>query len=448
MRCHPPAVFFFAQRLPQGSIFGPDVGGICFYAKFALLFFEVNMEFETLTLPNGLRFVHKRVKSAVAYCGLTINAGTRDELEREHGMAHFLEHVLFKGTKTRSSLKISTLLETRGGDLNAFTTKEETAVHTVALRCDLSKAFDIIADIVFNPIFPPAELEKEKDVVRDEINLYRDSPSELIFDEFEEQLFPASSLGRSILGSAKSLRRFSPEGVRDFVSRCYTTDQMVFSSVGCFGVERVARLAEKYFAHLPRSSTRRQRAPIPAYRVFKKAGKKSTHQAHCLLGNRTFGYAHDSRFALYLLVNLLGGPSQNSRLSLALRETHGLAYSVEVASMLYSDCGVATIYFGTEKSAVEKCLSVVDEELEKLRSGKLTPAQLNRAKRQLLGQIAIGSESNEHTMLGMGKSLLAYGKIDSSKEVEEHIRAVTAEQIQALACEVFNPEALSSLIYG
>jgi predicted Zn-dependent peptidase len=405
------------------------------------------MEFETFTLSNGLRFVHKRVKSAVAYCGLTINAGTRDELEHEHGMAHFLEHVLFKGTKTRTSLKISTLLENRGGDLNAFTTKEETAVHAVALRGDVGKAFDIISDIVFNPTFPSAELEKEKDVVRDEINLYRDSPSELIFDEFEELLFPASSLGRSILGSAKSLRTFSQKSVHSFVNRCYTTDRMVFSSVGCFGVERVAKLAEKYFAHLPCTAAKGKREPIPSYKVFKKETKKSTYQAHCLLGNRTFGYAHDNRFALFLLVNILGGPSQNSRLSLALRETHGLAYGVEAASTLYSDCGAATIYFGTEKKAVEKCLSVVDEELEKLRSGKLTPAQLNQAKRQLLGQIAIGSESNEQTMLGMGKSLLAYGKIDTAKEVEEHIRSITAEQIQAVTCEVFNPKNLSSIIY-
>jgi predicted Zn-dependent peptidase len=410
-------------------------------------FLAATMEIETLTLPNGLRFAHKRVKSAVAYCGLTINAGTRDELEHEHGMAHFLEHVLFKGTKNRNSLQISTMLESQGGDLNAFTAKEETVVHAVALRRDLSKTFDIISDITFNSIFPPAELEKEKDVVRDEINLYRDSPSELIFDEFEELMFPASSLGRSILGSAKSLRNFSQERVRSFVNRCYTTDQMVFSSVGRFGVEQLAKLAERYFAHLPRSNTQRQRGQIPGYSVFRKVSRKSTYQAHCLLGNRTFGYTHGNRFALYLLVNLLGGPSQNSRLSLALRETHGLAYGVEVASMLYADCGAATIYFGTEKNAVEKCLSVVNEELEKLRCGKLSATQLRCAKKQLLGQMIIGAESNEHTMLGIGKSLLAYGKIDPPKEVEERIRAVTAEQIQALACEVFNPESLSSLVY-
>lgn len=415
--------------------------------RYFFSFFEAAMEFEMLALPNGLRFVHKRVKSAVAYCGLTINAGTRDELEHEHGMAHFLEHVLFKGTKTRSSLKIATMLESQGGDLNAFTAKEETAVHAVVLRSDLSKAFDVISDIVFSSTFPPAELEKEKDVVRDEINLYRDSPSEAIFDEFEELLFPSSSLGRSILGSAGSLRTFSAQRVRSFVNRCYTTDRMVFSSVGSFGVERVAKLADKYFAQRPRSSAQSKRAPAPAYSAFSKTCKKSTHQAHCLLGNRTFGYTHGSRFALYLLVNMLGGPSQNSRLSLALRETHGLAYGVEVASTLYSDCGAATIYFGTEKSAVEKCLSVVNGELEKIRSGKLTAAQLNRAKKQLLGQIAIGSESNEQAMLGMGKSLLVYGKIDSSREVEEHIRAVTAEQVQALACEVFNPKSMSALIY-
>ncbi|MDR1417455.1 MAG: insulinase family protein [Prevotellaceae bacterium] len=405
------------------------------------------MEFETLTLPNGLRFVHKRVKSAVAYCGLTINAGTRDELEHEHGMAHFLEHVLFKGTKTRDSLKISAMLESQGGDLNAFTAKEETAVHAIVLRGDLSRAFDIISDVVFNPTFPAAELEKEKDVVRDEINLYRDSPSETIFDEFEELLFPSSSLGRNILGSAGSLRRFSAQGVRSFVNRCYTTDQMVFSSVGCFGLERVAKLANRYFAQLPRSNAQGQRGQAPAYSAFSKTHKKSTHQAHCLLGNRTFGYAHSNRFALFLLANMLGGPSQNSRLSLALRETHGLAYGVEVASMLYSDCGATTIYFGTEKGAVEKCLSVVNEELEKLRSDRLSAVQLNRAKKQLLGQIAIGAESNEQTMLGMGKSLLAYGRVDSAREVEEHIRAVTAEQIQVLACEVFDPKTLSSLIY-
>ncbi|MDR0711752.1 MAG: insulinase family protein [Prevotellaceae bacterium] len=405
------------------------------------------MEFETFTLSNGLRFVHKRVKSAVAHCGLTINAGTRDELKHEHGMAHFLEHMLFKGTKIRSSLKISTLLENRGGDLNAFTAKEETVVHAVVLRNDVGKAFDVISDMVFNPTFPLAELEKEKDVVIDEINLYRDSPSDRIFDEFEERLFPSSSLGRSILGSAKSLRSFSQKKVRDFVNRCYTTDQMVFSSVGCFSAERVAKLAEKYFAHLPCTAAQSKRKQIADYSVFNKTSKKSTCQAHCLLGNRTFNYAHDNRFALYLLVNMLGGPSQNSRLSLALRERHGLAYSVEVASTLYSDCGAATIYFGTEKSAVEKCLKVVDEELEKLRSDKLAPIHLNRAKRQLLGQITIGAEINEQTMLGMGKSMLIYGKIEPAKKVEEYIRAITAEQIQSLACEVFNPKVLSSIIY-
>ncbi|MDR0414979.1 MAG: insulinase family protein [Prevotellaceae bacterium] len=405
------------------------------------------MEFETFTLSNGLRFVHKRVKSAVAYCGLTVNVGTRDELEHEHGMAHFLEHMFFKGTKKRSSLRISSLLESRGGDLNAFTTKEETAVHAVVLRGDLSKAFDIISDIVFNPTFPPAELEKEKAVVCDEINLYLDNPSDTIFDEFEKMMFPASSLGRSILGSASSLYSFSQQGVQSFVNRCYTTDRMVFSSVGSFGVERVARLAAKYFAHLPGSVAQIRREPLSGYSVFGKECRKSTHQAHCLLGNRAFDYAHDSRFALHLLVNLLGGPSQNSRLSLALRETHGLAYGVEVASTLYSDCGVTTVYFGTEKNSVEKCLRVVDEELEKLRSDKLTPAQLRLAKRQMLGQILIGSESNEHTMLNMGKSLLAYGKVNSSKEIEERIRAVTAEQVQELACEIFNPKKMSSLIY-
>ncbi|MDR3328845.1 MAG: insulinase family protein [Prevotellaceae bacterium] len=405
------------------------------------------MEIETFTLPNGLRFVHKRVQSAVAYCGLTVDVGARDELKPEHGMAHFLEHMLFRGTKRRTSMQISTLLEDQGGDLNAFTTKEETAVHAVVLLGDLSKAFDIIADIVLNPTFPPDELEKEKDVVCDEINLYFDNPSDLIFDDFEELMFPTSSLGRSILGSERSLSRFSQEDLRRFSERCYATGRMAFASVGDFSISKVEALAERYFAKAPRAEREVPRVPPEAYCKFRKKRKRSTYQAHCLLGNRTFSYAHERRYALYLLANMLGGPSQNSLLNLALRETHGLAYGVEVAATLYSDCGAATIYFGTDKRSVNRCLQVVEEELVRLCTDKLPEARLLQTQKQLLGQLAIGEESSEQVMLGLGKSMLAYGKVSTFEEVAEHIRAVTPEQLRDVAREVFTPQELSLLTY-
>ncbi|MDR2937863.1 MAG: insulinase family protein [Prevotellaceae bacterium] len=405
------------------------------------------MDFQTLILPNGIRVVHKRVKSPVAYCGLTVNAGTRDELEDEHGMAHFLEHVLFKGTKSRNSLKISSLLENEGGDLNAFTTKEETAIHAVVLKGDVGKAFDIIADIVFNPLFPEAELEKEKDIVRDEINLYRDNPSEQIFDEFEELMFPACSLGRSILGTPKSLKNFTQEKVRNFVHRCYATNQMVFASVGNYSIDRVAALTDNYFSSVFENKNSSNRTAPAEYKPFDLTKKLPNYQANCLLGNRSFSYNDERRYALSLLTNMLGGPSQNSRLNLALREMNGLSYGVEVASTLYSDCGVTTIYFGTDKNSVEKCLALVNVELDKIRDKKLSTLELSRAKKQLIGQISIASESSELLMLSMAKSLLNHGKIEAQKEVEERIKAISAEEILAVAQEVFCREKMSSLIY-
>ncbi|MDR1226291.1 MAG: insulinase family protein [Prevotellaceae bacterium] len=405
----------------------------------------VNTEF--LTLANGIRLVHRRVKSAVAYCGLTINAGTRDELDHEHGMAHFLEHVLFKGTKNRSSIQISSFLENEGGDLNAFTTKEETVIHAAILKSNIGRAFDIISDIVFNPLFPESGLRKEKEIVRDEINLYKDSPSEQIFDDFEDLVFPNSSLGRGILGTPASLRSFTSQKVLDFVHRCYSTNQMALSSVSSHSIDQIAVLAEKYFSHRRTSRHVVKRQKPEPYSVFKKKKKLSTYQVHCLLGNRTFGYNDDRRYALNLLTNMLGGPSQNSRLSLALRETHGLSYGVDASTTLYSDCGATNIYFGTDKKSVDKCLTLVHDELSRMCESKLSAAELSKAKKQLIGQLTIASESNEQIMLALGKTMLAYNKVELPKEVEEQVKSVTAEQIMDAARVVFDPKKLSSLIY-
>ncbi|MGL4364079.1 MAG: M16 family metallopeptidase [Bacteroidales bacterium] len=406
------------------------------------------MNFETLILPNGIKLVHARIKSAVAYCGLTINAGSRDELEHEHGMAHFVEHTLFKGTEQRSSFKISTLLENEGGDLNAFTAKEETTIHAVVLKNNLRKAFDIIADIVFRPTFPEIELRKEKDIICDEINLYRDNPSEQIFDDFDESMFSNNSLGRSILGTPKSVRSFTRKKVQTFVQRCYGTKQMVLASIGNYSIDRVAILASKYFLYVAEHNTQTQRFPQSPYEIFNRRENTSHFQANCMLGNRSFSYYDNRRYTLNLLVNILGGPSQNSRLNLALREKHGLSYGVEASHIMYADSGVVSIYFGTDKNEVDKSLAIVHTELEKLRQNKLTEIELNRAKKQLLGQLIIASENSENLMLAAAKSMLIYERIIPQNETEELIQNITAEELQEMANFIFAPEVLSSLVYA
>ncbi|MGL4908817.1 MAG: M16 family metallopeptidase [Bacteroidales bacterium] len=406
------------------------------------------MNFETLILPNGIKLVHARVKSPVAYCGLTINAGSRDELEHEHGMAHFVEHTLFKGTRKRSSFKISTLLENEGGDLNAFTAKEETTIHAVVLKNNLAKALDIIADIVFQPTFPEIELSKEKDIVCDEINLYRDNPAEQIFDAFDELMFSGNSLGRSILGTPKSVRNFTRTKVQNFVHRCYGTKQMVLSSIGNYSIDRVATLACKYFLYVSEHATQVTRTAPNPYEVFNIRENTSHFQANCILGNRSFSYYDNRRYALSLLINILGGPSQNSRLNLALREKHGLSYGVEASNIMYADDGAINIYFGTDKNEVDKSLAIVHDELDILRQNKLTEVELNRAKKQLLGQLTIASENSENLMLSAAKSMLMYERIIAPSETEELIHAITAEEVQEIASLVFAPEALSLLVYA
>ncbi|GHT72601.1 peptidase M16 [Bacteroidia bacterium] len=401
---------------------------------------------ETFILPNGIRLVHKRVQSAVAYCGLSINVGSRHELPQEHGLAHFLEHMLFKGTTNRNSLEISSFLEQEGGDLNAFTTKEETMVYAAVLKNDLEKAVDIIADVVFHSTFPAAEMKKERDVVCDEINLYKDNPTEQIFDDFEALMFPKTNLGRCILGTAKSLKTFTPQMVADFANRCYSTSRMVFASVGDFSIDEVAALAQKYFSAAQRPDNTSYSA-VNQYVPFRKKRKKDNYQAHCLLGNRGYDFSHKHRFVLHLLADLLGGPSQNSRLNIALREQHGLSYSVEVATVSYLDTGVVSIYFGTEKNAVEKCFDLVNQELAKVRDRKLDAADLQRAKKQLLGQQIIAAESNEQQMLSMAKSMMLYNRVETLQDLQQRINAVTAEQILEVANEIFDKEKMSHLVY-
>ena len=402
---------------------------------------------ETAQLINGIRIAHFQTPLATAYCGLTISAGTRDELKNEHGLAHFLEHLLFKGTKKRKAYHINNRLESVGGELNAFTGKEETVIHTVTLSTDFAKALDLIADVSFNSVFPETELQKEKDIIIDEISSYKDSPAESIFDDFEEYIFPNCSLGRNILGDRKSLKHFEPKHLKGFISQNYSTEQMVISSVGKMSFKRVLELTERYFSHFPKHSEKQKRTPPPSYNPFTKTINKNTHQAHCIIGNRSYKLADNRSTALTLLMNILGGPLSNSRLNTSLREKYGLVYSIEASYTPYQDTGLFSIYFGTSKSALDSSTNAVMAELKKLRTNKLTDLQLHRAKKQMIGQLTIANENPEQLMLGMGKSLLSLNYIDTTEETLAKIHAVTPEILTEIANELFEPNQLSILTY-
>ena len=353
------------------------------------------MEFTRYTLRNGIRCIHKQVRSAAVHCALTVGTGSRDEQPAEHGMAHLLEHAFFKGTERRRAYHINCRLENLGGELNAYTTKEETVIHTTTLRADLSKAAELIADIVFHSTFPAKELEKEKDIIVDEINSYKDSPSERIFDDFEDLVFKGSPLGHNILGSKASLMKYTRDDLKRFVARTYNTDQMVFSVIGNVSPKRFREICDRYFASQTASARTFSRERTAPYEPFSKTLHRNCHQAHCLLGGRAYSLRDDRRVALSLLSNLLGGPSANSLLNLAVRERNGLSYSIESSFTPLSDTGIATIYFGTDKDRTDECLSIVRHELERICRGELKERQLGIAKKQYIGQITLAMESNE-----------------------------------------------------
>ncbi|MCW3786666.1 M16 family metallopeptidase [Plebeiibacterium sediminum] len=405
------------------------------------------MEFNTYTLKNGIRIIHKSEKSEVGYCGIIINAGSRDEEEEEHGMAHFIEHVIFKGTKKRKAFHVLSRLEDVGGELNAYTTKEETCIYASFLKEDYERSMELIADISFHSIFPEKELEKEKEVIIDEINSYKDSPAELIFDDFEELLYPNHPIGRNILGEAKRLKKFTKNDILKFINKNYHTDQIVFCSVGSQSFKKVIKLAEKYFGDIPENRRVCKREDIPASKPSIIKTDKDTYQSHIIIGSTAYDYNHPKRLGLHLLNNLLGGPGMNSRLNMCLREKRGIAYNIESSYTPLYGTGVFSIYWGTDRKNVEKSLKIVFNELNKLRTQELGSMQLHKAKRQLKGQIAISSENRENLMLNIGKSHLLYNKVDSLTEVYHKIDQLTSSDLLDIANETFNPDNLSQLIY-
>jgi predicted Zn-dependent peptidase len=400
------------------------------------------------TLPNGIRLVHKTVPNMIAHAGVIVNTGSRDENEKEHGMAHFVEHMMFKGTGKRKTYHILSSLEDRGGELNAYTTKEETAVYGSFLKHDYNKAFDIISDVIFNSTFPEKEIQREKEVIIEEINSYRDTPSEIIFDDFEEMIYAGSPIGRNILGSEESLRNFDKDMIYDFVRRNHNPSEMVVCSVGDIKEKQLVKLFEKYFSNIPAKKVNNNRIAFSGYRPLQKTVSKKTWQDHCIIGNLAYNVRDKRRIAMFLLNNLLGGQGLNSRLNLSLREKNGFAYNVESNYIPYCDSGVFMIYFGTDEKNRNRSINVVMKELKKLREQRLGISQLQKAKNQMKGNIARAWENHENHMLAMGKNILIFNKMESIDDLYEKINMLTSSDLLEIANEIFDENMLSSLIYS
>ena len=405
------------------------------------------MIYQTYTLPNGIRLIHKPDDSAVTYCGMVINTGSRDEAENEEGMAHFIEHMLFKGTEKRRSAHIINRLENVGGELNAFTSKEETVVYATVLTEYFERALELIGDIVLKSTFPQKEIDKEVVIIIDEIQSYNDSPSELIFDDFEEMLFANHRIGHNILGRQELLEKYSTADAVQFVRRQYRPEDMVFFVVGDLNFKQLVRQAEKYLQPKEMLAERNVRTAPTEYHPQRREITKNTHQVHFMVGNRAYDMYHPDRMGLYLLNNILGGPGMNSMLNLSLREKHGLVYNVESSYQPFTDTGMWSVYFGCDSENAARCEQLVYNELQKLRSQKLTENVLKKYKLQLMGQMAIASEQKENLALSLGKSFMRYDKIDDMAVIKQHIEEVTAEKLQEIANEIFDPNRLSVLRY-
>lgn len=391
--------------------------------------------------------VHHQTTGKVAHLGIIINTGSRDEAANQHGIAHFIEHVIFKGTNKRKAYHVISRLEDVGGEIDAYTTKEETCIYASFLKEYTSRTMELFSDIVFNSSYPEKELQKEKEVILDEINSYKDSPAELIFDDFEELIFDGHSIGRNILGEPKLLKKYKRTDLLQFIADNYHTDQMVICSVGDINFNFLKRWAEKYFGNVKANLRQERRQVLNGYQAENRVLKKSTYQAHCIVGNRAYSINDKNRLPLELLNNILGGPGMNSRLNLALREQHGFTYNIESFYNPYSDTGIVGIYFGTEAEKVEKSLKIIKQEIKKLQQAPMGVLQLDRAKKQMIGQMAISAENRSNLMLNIGRSYLLFGKVDPLETVYEKVNQLTAYQLMDVANEVFDFDKLSTLTY-
>ncbi len=403
--------------------------------------------YQTHRLTNGIRLIHRQSASPVAHCGLVINVGSRDESTAEQGLAHFIEHVIFKGTHRRKSFHIMSHMENVGGEINAYTSKEETCIYGSFMPPYYERWFDVVSDITMQSNFPPRELLKEKDIVIDEINSYKDTPSEQIIDDFDEIIYDGHPLGRNILGTPAHLRSFSRDSILRFIQSHYVSEEMVICSVGAVDFKRLAQLAERYFGNLPPKSRHHRREAFRDYHEKHRKITRQNHQAHCTTGNLAYSLHDDKKTALQLLNNILGGPGLTARLNMSVREKHGFCYHIESMYQPYTDSGTWSIYFGTDPGYVNKTMHLVNKELSRLRNHKLGALQIKRAKNQLCGQVSMAHESNLTEMLHIGKQLLHMDKVESLEAINARINAVTAEEILEAANEVMDNDRMSSLIF-
>ena len=431
------------------------------------------MKYNTYTLDNGLRIIHLPSDSKVVYCGYQINAGTRNEEPGEEGLAHFCEHVTFKGTERRKAWHILSCLESVGGDLSAYTNKEGTVYYSAILKEHIARAVDLLTDIVFHSVYPQAEIDKEVEVICDEIESYNDSPAELIYDEFENIIFKGSPLGHNILGTAEQVRSFKTEDALRFTRKLYRPDNAIFFAYGDIDFKKLVRLLKKSFLSEERRvkseettfGDRResqfnspeaqaqfniQHSTFNTQHSFEGQTivmQKNTHQAHVMIGTRAYDVNDSRRMPLYLLNNMLGGPGMNAKLNLALREHNGLVYTVESTMVAYGDTGVWSIYFGCDEHDVKRCLRLVRKELDKFMQKPLSEAQLKAAKKQIKGQVGVACDNRENFALDFGKSFLHYGWEKNVDRLYEQVDEITAEQIQAVAQELFDKDRLTTLIF-
>lgn len=398
-------------------------------------------------LNNGIRVIFRRVKSVVGHCCLMMGAGSRDELLHEHGLAHFIEHVMFKGTRKRKSFHILNRIDSVGGELNAYTTKEETCLYASFQNQYLERAVELLCDICFHSTYPAKEILKEKEVIKDEIQSYLDSPSEQIFDDFEEHLFPDHPLGRPILGTAESLESFKQQHIIQFRKRLHVNTETILSVTGDYEPAEIEFLFNKYLLRYSKTESEIRRNKPRAAKSFEKTLNRKTYQAHCVMGTECLPASDKKRNAMILLNNLFGGPAMNSRLNLNIREKFGFTYNLESSYTALSDTGLFFVYLGTDTQYLDRTRELIEKEMRKLSENKLGTVQLSAAKKQLCGQIALSQENYSGVMMGLAKSVLLFDKIDSLERIYSDIEKISAETILELANRYMNPKKLSSLTY-
>lgn len=405
-------------------------------------------DYNTFVLPNGIKIIHQQIThTKVAHCGFILDIGSRDEKPEQQGIAHFWEHMAFKGTKKRRAFHILNRLDSVGGELNAYTTKEKICFYASVLEPYFGNAIELLYDITFQSVFPEKQIERERNVILEEMAMYYDTPEDAIQDDFDDLVFSGHPLGRNILGTTESIRRFQRQDFTQFISENLDTENLVFSSVGPMPMKKVVRLAEKYFNQIPVFKSSRKRVPFSGYHAQTEASYRNLTQSQCAIGRPAYNIKEKERLPFFALINILGGPGMNSRLNLALREKYGYVYSVEASYTPYIDTGMFGIYFGTEPSRIEKGINIVMKELKKLREVPLGTIQLHNAKEQLIGQLAMAEENYTNLMLMLGKSLLDLQKVEDVEEIYKKINGITATELQDIANEMFEEKSLSMLTF-